>query len=137
MGFTIKQVSEITGFPPSTLRYYEKVKMLPPVNRNSIGIRVYNDDDIEWISVINCLKNTNMPINNIKKFVALCAQGDSTLKERLQMVMGHQEDIKSQIAELQAYQKHIDFKVEYYKKACEAGAEDTVKYLYKTRKITK
>jgi Predicted transcriptional regulators len=135
MGHTIRQVSEITGFPSSTLRYYEKEKMLPPVNRDANGVRVYSDDDIGWISVINCLKNTNMPVHAIKKFVALCAQGDSTLEERLNMVLKHQEYIKNQIAELKAYKKHIDFKVEYYIKACEAGREDAVRYLYKPEKI--
>jgi len=131
MGFTIKQVSDMTGFPPSTLRYYEKEKILPTVNRNANGIRSYTYDDIGWIYLINCLKNTNMPISDIKNFVALCEKGDSTLNERLTIVLNHQEEIKSQIAELQTYQKHIDFKIDYYKKACEAGSEDAVRHLYK------
>lgn len=129
MGLTIKQVSEKTGFSPSTLRYYEKVKILPPVNRTN-GIRVYSDEDIEWILLINCLKDTNMPVSDIKKFVALCAKGDSTLAERLSIVLKHQRDIRSQITELQTYLNHIDFKAEYYKKACAAGTEDAVRYLY-------
>lgn len=134
MGFTIKQVSEITGFPPSTLRYYEKEKMMPPVKKMPNGIREYSEDDIEWISVIHCLKNTNMPVHDIKKFAALRGQGDSTLKERLDMVLAHQEDIERQIAQLREYKKHIDFKAEYYRKACEAGTEDAVRDLYKTLK---
>lgn len=129
MGLTIKQASEKTGFSPSTLRYYEKEKILPPVTRIK-GIRDYSDEDIEWILLINCLKDTNMPVNDIKKFVALCAKGDSTLDERLSIVLKHQQDINSQISELQTYLNHIDFKAEYYKKACEAGTEDAVRYLY-------
>ena len=136
MVFTIKQVSEITGFPPSTLRYYEKEKILPPVKRNSSGNRIYSNDDLEWISIINCLKKTNMPINEIKEFVSLSVQGDSTLEKRLNIVLNHQENIKCQIAELCAYQKHIDFKAKYYRKACEAGTEDSVRNLYKTNKYT-
>ena len=133
MEFTIKQVSELTGFSPSTLRYYEKEKMLPSINRNAIGVRSYNYDDIGWIYLINCLKNTNMPVIDIKKFVALCEKGDSTLNERLNMVLKHQEAIEAQIEELQTHRKHIDFKINYYKKACEAGSEDAVRHLYKNR----
>lgn len=131
MGLTIRQVSEITGFPPSTLRYYEKEKMLPPIKRNANGVRVFTDEYMEWISIIKCLKETNMPVHHIKEFVALCVKGDSTLKERLNIVMKHQEDIKSQIAALQTYQKHIAYKAEYYKKACDAGTEDAVRGLYR------
>jgi len=129
--YSIKQISEITGYSQSTLRYYEKEKLLPPVKRNINGVRIYSEDYLEWISLISCLKNTNMPVSEIKKFVVFCAEGDKTLKERLDIVLKHQQDIKDQIAELKNYQKHIDFKVEYYKKAIEAGNEDAVKYLYR------
>lgn len=131
MEYSIKQISEITGYTQSTLRYYEKEKLLPPVKRNKNGVRVYSEDYLEWISLISCLKNTNMPVSEIKKFVIFCSKGDETLRERLSIVLKHQQDIKDQIAELKNYQKHIDFKVEYYKKACEIGSEDAVKYLYR------
>ena len=131
MEYSIKQISEITGYSQSTLRYYEKEKLLPPVKRNTNGVRIYSEDYLEWISLISCLKNTNMPVSEIKKFVVFCSKGDSTLKDRLEIVLKHQQDIKDQISELQNYQKHIDFKVEYYKKACETGTEDAVKHLYR------
>ena len=134
MNFTIKQVSEITGFSPSTLRYYEKENMLPSVNRDRNGIRIFNDRDIEWIFLINCLKQTNMPVKDIKKFVSLCEKGDSTLKERLEIVLKHQESILSQIHEFQNYLNHISFKADYYKAACEAGTEDAVRHLYLSSK---
>lgn len=95
MEYTIRQVSEITGLTASTLRFYEKEQLFPPVERNAAGVRVYREKDLEWIFLITCLKNTDMPIRDIKQFMALCAQGDATLQSRLQMVLAHKRRWKS------------------------------------------
>ena len=61
MEYTIRQVSELTGLSASTLRFYEKEQLFPPVERNEAGVRVYREQDLERISLITCLKNTDMP----------------------------------------------------------------------------
>lgn len=127
MNYTIKQVSEITGIPASTLRYYEKEQLLPEVERSLAGIRVYTEHDLEWISIITCLKNTDMPIKSIKKFVTLCALGDTTLEDRRQMVLVHKQTVEARIAELQHHLGHINFKVNYYESACKVGTEAELK----------
>lgn len=127
MNYTIKEVSEITKLPASTLRYYEKEQLLPEVERNSSGNRVYTERDLDWISIITCLKNTDMPIKSIKKFVVLCALGDSTLEERRQMVLTHKQAVELRIVELQHHLEHIDFKADYYELACKAGTEAELK----------
>lgn len=127
MDYKIKQVSELTGLPASTLRYYEKEQLLTSVKRNESGVRIYNEKDLDWISIISCLKATDMPISNIRKFVALCAKGDSTLEERRQMVIAHKRAVESHIAELENNLDHINFKVEYYNAACLMGSEAPLK----------
>ena len=127
MGYTIRQVSEITGLSASTLRFYEKEQLFPPVQRNASGIRVYQEKDLEWISLITCLKNTDMPIRDIKTFVALCAQGDGTLQNRLQMVLAHKKAVEARIRELQGYLEHIQNKAAYYEQACLEGTEERLK----------
>lgn len=129
MNYTIKQVSEITGLSASTLRYYEKEQLIPGVERNISGIRVYTEHDLEWISIITCLKNTDMPLKDIKKFVNLCALGDSTLEERRQMVLSHKKNVESKISELQHYLEHVNFKANYYEAACKVGREAELKKL--------
>jgi DNA-binding transcriptional MerR regulator len=127
MNYTIKQVSEITGLPSSTLRYYEKEQLLPEVRRNLSGTRVYTEHDLEWISIITCLKSTDMPIKSIKKFVVFCALGDSTLEDRREMVLAHKKTVELRITELQHHLEHINFKADYYEIACNLGTETELK----------
>lgn len=127
MEYTIRQVSEITGLTASTLRFYEKEQLFPPVERNAAGVRIYREKDLEWIFLITCLKNTDMPIRDIKQFMALCAQGDATLQSRLQMVLAHKKAVEERIRELQGYLEHIEKKAAYYEKACREGTEEGLK----------
>jgi DNA-binding transcriptional MerR regulator len=118
MNYTIKEVSKITGLPSSTLRYYEKEQLLPEIRRNESGIRIYTKENLDWLSVISCLKDTDMPIKYIKKFVSLCALGDSTLEERRQLVLNHKKTVEAKIANLQHNLEHINYKINYYEAAC-------------------
>ncbi|WP_330587613.1 MerR family transcriptional regulator [Anaerocolumna sedimenticola] len=82
MEYTIKQVSEKTGLSIYALRYYDKEGLLPLVKRSPSGIRKFTDNDIDWIGLICCLKNSGMSIDNIKEFMNLCLQGNETVETR-------------------------------------------------------
>lgn len=127
MEYTIRQVSELTGLSASTLRFYEKEQIFPPVKRNEAGVRVYQEQDLERISLITCLKNTDMSIRDIKEFVALSAEGDGTLESRWQMMRRHKQAVEQRIAELQGYLQRINYKVNYYEQACMEGTEARLK----------
>lgn len=129
MTYTIRQVSDLTGLSASTLRYYEAERLLQPVQRNSSNRRMYGEGDMDWLSLISCLKNTGMPIQNIRRFVALCGQGDSTLQERYRIVLSHKRATEQHIADLQKELAHINYKAAYYQAACEAGTEAELKKL--------
>ncbi len=127
MEYTIRQVSELTGLSASTLRFYEKEQLFPPVKRNEAGVRVYQEQDLERISLITCLKNTDMSIRDIKEFVALSAEGDGTLESRWRMMRQHKQAVEQRIAELQGYLQRINYKVNYYEQACMEGTEARLK----------
>lgn len=127
MGYTIGEVSRRTGLTASTLRYYETEQLLTPVRRDGANRREYGQQDLEWLSIITCLKNTGMPIQDIRRFVTLCGQGDGTLAERYRIVLAHREASMARIAALQKELAHIDYKVAYYRAACEAGSEAAVR----------
>ena len=127
MEYTIRQVSELTGLSASTLRFYEKEQLFPPVKRNEAGVRVYQEQDLERISLITCLKNTDMPIRDIKEFVALSAEGDGTLGSRWRMMRQDKQAVEQRIAELQGYLQRINYKVNYYEQACMEGTEARLK----------
>jgi DNA-binding transcriptional MerR regulator len=127
MTYTIGKVSELTGLPPSTLRYYESENLLRAIRRNDSKRRVYEDSDMDWISLITCLKNTGMPIQEIRRFVTLCGLGDQTLEERRGMILSHKQSTQKRIAALQHELEHINAKVAYYEEACKAGTEAELK----------
>ena len=79
MMYTVGEMSKKLGVPPSTLRYYDKMGLLPFVERSSSGIRVFQDADFEWLQIIICLKKTGMQLVDIKRFIEMAIQGDETI----------------------------------------------------------
>ena len=122
MSYTIGEVAEMMGVTPSTLRYYDQEGLLPEVNRVN-GIRVFEDRDFAWLRILNCLKNTNMPIKKIKEYVELTKLGDSSLKERYEIIKEQKQNILEQIEQFQYYLKEIEFKEWYYETALKEGTE--------------
>ena len=85
MMFTIKTVSEKTGLTPYTIRYYAREGLLPTIQRNASGVRCFQEEDLEAIYIIECLKNCGMSIKEIKNFTDWTLAGDSTIEQRLQL----------------------------------------------------
>ncbi|OXS56322.1 MerR family transcriptional regulator [Cohnella sp. CIP 111063] len=114
MGYTIKQVSEKTKLDAHVLRYYEKEGLLAPVSRKKGGIRHYSEDDLEWLGLICCLKNTGMSIKQIKSFVDLSAQGKETLKQRCDMLIEHKKNVEVQIREMDKHLEKVSHKIAHF-----------------------
>jgi DNA-binding transcriptional MerR regulator len=123
MGDSISQAAKITGLTEHTLRYYERVGLLPYVYRSPSGNRIYSEKDYECITVINCLKNTGMQIKDIKRFMDWCIMGDSTLEERLNMFKEQKKKAEQQLADLKKHMEKIEYKIGYYETAVKAGTE--------------
>lgn len=126
MAYTISDIAKMMGVSVHTLRYYDKEGLFPNVKRVN-GIRIFEEKDFEWLRVLNCLRNINMPIKKMKDYVELCAQGDASLEARLKMIEEQEENINNQIKQLKYYKQEIDFKKEYYKAAIKAGSEQAVR----------
>ena len=82
MLYTVGEMAKLLGIPTSTLRYYDKEGLLPFVERSEGGIRVFKDNDYEWLKIIDCLKKTGMPLKDIKEFILMAIQGDDTIDRR-------------------------------------------------------
>lgn len=121
MIYTVGEMAKKIGVAPSTLRYYDKEGLLPFVERSSGGIRVFKEADYEWLKVIECLKNTGMPLKDIKTFIEMAMQGDETIDERLELIRKQREEVGKQIAELQETMDTLNFKCWYYETAKSAG----------------
>ena len=114
MDYSIKQVSEKTNLKAHVLRYYEREGLLPNVSRSESGIRRYSQEDLEWLGLICCLKNTGMSIKQIREFVSLSAQCKETLKQRCDMLIEHRKTVERQIEEMQMHLQKVTHKIEYF-----------------------
>ena len=125
--FTIGEASKRTGLPTSTLRYYDKEKLLPSITRSEGGIRRFGEEDFEWINLIECLKNAGMPLKEIKRYIDLFQEGDSTIEERRRMVHARREIVERQMRDLQRTLDFITYKCWYYDVAAAAGTCDAAR----------
>lgn len=124
MTYTVGEMAKLLGIPASTLRYYDKEGLLPNIKRTSGGIRVFQDSDFQWLHVIECMKKAGMPIKDIRRYIELSIQGDSTIEERLQMFRHQRQVLLNQIEELKHTLRMVDYKCWYYETAQKAGTVD-------------
>ena len=130
MRYSISDVAEEFNITPSTIRWYEKKGLIPPIKRDENGRRYYDEGNLDWFSVVMCMKGTNMSVENIRKFAELNAMGDSTLQERLDMVIRQRDVTVAKIHELEECLKTIEFKIMYFTECINEGTEENMKKKY-------
>ena len=121
--YTIQEVSKKTGLTAHTLRYYEKEGLLSGVERTQGGFRQYTDEDLERLSLICCLKNTGMSIQEIARFVQLTHEGGHTLKERVELLREHRERVLERIEEMQKHLDKVTWKLNFFSEKLRAYEE--------------
>ena len=127
MGYTIGQAAKKSGLSPYSLRFYEKEGLLPNIRKNSAGLRVFSEEDINWLQMIECLKGTGMSLKNIKQYLAWLNAGDSTINQRLEMFEKQKEQLQNQIKLLNKHMEKINFKIKLYTIAAQKGTMDVYK----------
>ena len=126
MSYSIGEISKMMNVAPSTLRYYEKEGLLPFIKRSESGIRVFGESDFGWFSIIHCLKQAGMSIKDIKKYMDMIAEGDSSIGERLVIFEKQRAKVERQIKELNQIREVLEYKWWYYETAKEIGSVDAV-----------
>jgi DNA-binding transcriptional MerR regulator len=104
-----------TGFSLDTLRYYERIGLLDTVGRSASGHRRFTEDHLEWLGVLRCLRDTGMPIAEVRHYAESARCGDRTLAERLELLVAHERRVAQHIAELQYQQAHLHEKIAWYR----------------------
>ena len=127
MPYTIKDMSELTGLPASTLRYYDKQGLLPNLRRDQNNVRIFSDQDYGHLRLIECLKRSGLSIKDIKTFIDLAEHGDTALSERLEIFTRRREILRQELADLQDVLSVIEYKCWYYETACKNGTENGMK----------
>ncbi|MEB3213448.1 MAG: MerR family transcriptional regulator [Leptolyngbyaceae bacterium] len=111
---SIQDVAAITQLSPHTLRYYERIGLLVPIERGSNGHRRYSSQDIAWIDFLIRLRATGMPIREMQQFAELRRQGDRTFAQRRQLLETHQHHVLQKVEELKQNLNVIQDKIQHY-----------------------
>ncbi|MCL2621025.1 MAG: MerR family transcriptional regulator [Defluviitaleaceae bacterium] len=115
MGYTTSQVAKKLGLTKDGLRYYEKEGLFPPISKNESGHRVYSEDDVDWIFLIRCLRDTEMPISKIKQYVSFAiGGGENSITERRKMLKEHEVFLVHKVKIYQSMLELIKKKVEFF-----------------------
>lgn len=113
----ISEVSERFGISPDTLRYYERVGLIPAVNRNGSGIRDYSQTDLEWVGFILCMRSAGLPIEVLSEYVKLVQQGNQTNEARRQILIKQRDELIHKMEEMQKTLDLLNYKIEVYENA--------------------
>lgn len=118
---TIKEVSEKYGISSDTLRYYERVGMIPPVERTEGGIRNYGEADTKWVELVLCMRSAGLPIEAIIEYVRLSRLGDSTFGARLELLSEQRDALVSQKEKIDTMLNRLNYKIAKYEEAVKTG----------------
>ena len=122
--YTIKDVAKEVGESEHTIRYYCKEGLFPFLTRDRNNVRKFSEADLEGVRTVLCLRDTGMPLSEIRRYMQLCAEGASTLTERLEIIRQQKENAYRQMAEFQKKIDHLEWKEQHYLQLIQTGAED-------------
>ena len=122
----IAEVAKKYGISADTLRYYERIGLLPPVHRSESGIRDYSDADCARIKFIKCMRGANVSIEALIEYMQLYAQGDGTLAARKALLEEQRDQVLERMSEMQAGLDRLNYKIDHYDEliACTDGLLD-------------
>ena len=124
---TISEIAKKYDLTPDTLRYYERIGLIPPVPRNASGLRDYDEESCNWVEFIKCMRGAGLPIEVLIDYVQLFRKGDSTVPARKEILMKQREILRAKIEELQKTLARLDYKIELYESGKMKKCEEKLK----------
>lgn len=124
---TISEVSNKYDLSAETLRYYERVGVIPPVNRNENGIRDYTEVDCNLVNFIKCMRDAGLSIESLIEYTTLVQRGDSTLGSRKQILIEQRDEIVSKIKDMQDALDRLNKKINWYDENIQSYENKTLK----------
>lgn len=111
---TITEVSKKFGLSQDTLRYYERIGLIPGVNRNKSGIRDYTEEDCRWVEFIKCMRSAGLTIEVLLEYVTMFAQGDETIVARKELLTEQRKLLIEKMEDVKKTIERLNFKIERY-----------------------
>lgn len=121
---TITEVSKKYGLSADTLRYYERIGLIPKVNRNKSGVRDYTQEDCNWVEFIKCMRGAGLPIEVLIDYVSMFQQGDSTIDTRKELLIDQRKALAEKIEEMKKTLARLDYKIDLYEKGLIMSEKD-------------
>lgn len=111
---TIAQASKQTNISLDTLRYYERIGLIPPIRRTQSGIRDYSEEDLRWVEFVKCMRRAGLSIEVLTEYLRLFREGDRTLQKRRELLLEQRDQLEEKIAEMQETLGRLDKKIARY-----------------------
>ena len=111
---TIAQVSKKYDITPDTLRYYERIGLIPPVPRNKSGIRDYDESSCRWVEFIKCMRNAGMEIEALIEYVTLYKEGKNTALARKNLLIEQKEKLENKLEDITSTSDRLNYKIKLY-----------------------
>ncbi|BBB90286.1 MAG TPA: MerR family transcriptional regulator [Methylomusa anaerophila] len=123
---TIAGVSQKFNVSQDTLRYYERIGLIPRVNRNKSGMRDYTEDDCKWVEFIKCMRGAGLPIEVLIEYVGLFQQGDETIDVRKELLIEQRKQLITRMEDMKKTLERLDYKIARYEQTV-VGKEKTLR----------
>ena len=111
---TITEISQRFGITTDTIRYYERIKLIPPIKRNSNGIRNFTEEDCNWVYFIKQLRSAGISIETLVEYVSLFQEGISTVGARKGLLIEQLRIVENRMKEIQETYERLKLKVDGY-----------------------
>ncbi|WP_329388220.1 MerR family transcriptional regulator [Streptomyces sp. NBC_01716] len=112
--YTISEVAAFTGLTAHTLRWYERIGLMPHVDRSHTGQRRFSNKDLDWLALVGKLRLTGMPVADMVRYAELVREGEHTFEQRQELLQQTRRDVRARIAELQDTLAVLDYKIDFY-----------------------
>ncbi len=122
--YTIKEVAEKMDISEHTLRFWAKSGFFPFLTRNDNNVRMFSENDLNWVRIVKCLRSVGTQTKDVKRYIDLCIIGDSTIKERYQIILDTKTKALEQMNELKKQLELLDYKENFYKNLIKNHLED-------------
>ena len=118
---TIRKVSEKYHISQDTLRYYERIGLIPAVHRTAGGVRDYQETDLGWVEHAICMRSAGVSVEALIEYVRLYQQGDATIEARLHLLQEQEQLLQAQYQQIETTLKRLNYKISRYERAVKTG----------------
>jgi len=122
--YTVKQMAEKMGLTAYAVRYYDNAGLIPEVGRSSGNSRLFSDYNLAWLKIVHCLRSTGLPITEVRRYIQMCQEGDSTIPERAAMIAAQEKSLRAQLDELNRQMEILQYKKHYYETLLAGKSKD-------------